>query len=82
MRNLTATLCLTIAVLLGSVGMSASANFQKGLDAARNGDFATALREWNPLAEKGGADHRTHRICTSIGRSSHEVSPHPTNLEE
>jgi hypothetical protein len=29
MRKLTATLCLTIAVLLGSVGMSAGADFQK-----------------------------------------------------
>ena len=56
MRNLTATLCLTLAVLLGSAGMSASADFQKGLTAAQSGDFATALREWKPLAEQGNAD--------------------------
>ena len=55
MRNLTATLCLTITVPLASVGMSASADFQKGLTAARNGDFATALREWTPLAQQGNA---------------------------
>ena len=55
MRNLTATLCLTLAVLLGSAGMSASADFQKGLTAAQSGDFATALREWKPLAEQGDA---------------------------
>ena len=55
MRNLTATLCLTIAVLLGSVGVSASADFEKGLTAAQSGDFATALREWKPLAEQGDA---------------------------
>ena len=55
MKNLTATLCLTIAVLLGSVGVSDSADLQKGITAARNGDFATALREWNPLAEQGNA---------------------------
>jgi hypothetical protein len=30
MRNLTATICLTIAVLLGSAGVSFSADFQKG----------------------------------------------------
>jgi len=82
MRKITATLCLTIAVLLGSAGNSASADYQKGLDAAKRGDFATALREWTPLAEQGDADHRTHRICTSIGRSSHQVSPHPTILEK
>jgi len=55
MKHLTATLCLTIAVLLGSVGMSWSADFQKGLTAAQNGDYATALREWKPLAEQGHA---------------------------
>jgi hypothetical protein len=55
MRNLTATLCLTLAVLLGSAGMSVSQDYQKGLDAAQRGDFAIALREWTPLAEQGGA---------------------------
>jgi len=55
MKKLTATLCLTLAVLLGSVGVSASADFQKGLTAARSGDFATALREWTPLAIQGNA---------------------------
>ena len=56
MRNLTITLCLMIAVLLGSVGVSASADFQKGLTAYKSGDYATALREWTPLAEQGNAD--------------------------
>jgi uncharacterized protein len=53
MRNLTATICLTVAMLLGSAGVSASADYQKGLTAAQSGDFATALREWTPLAEQG-----------------------------
>jgi TPR repeat protein len=55
MRNLIATLCLTLAVLLGSVGMSASADFQRGLSAHDRGDYATALQEWTPLAEQGHA---------------------------
>ena len=55
MRNLTATICLTITVLLGSAGVSWSADFQKGLAAVQRGDFATALREWTPLAEQGDA---------------------------
>ena len=55
MKKLTATLCLTLAVLLGSVGVSASADFQKGLTAARSSDFATALHEWTPLAIQGNA---------------------------
>jgi len=55
MKKLTAILCLTLAVLLGSLGVSWSADLQKGLDAANRGDFATALREWRPLAEQGDA---------------------------
>ena len=53
MKKLTATLCLTIAVLLGSMGMSASADFQKGFTAYFSGDYENALREWKPLAEQG-----------------------------
>ena len=34
---------------------SASGDFKKGLTAAQSGDFATALREWTPLAEQGNA---------------------------
>jgi TPR repeat protein len=59
MRNLTTTICLTIAVLLAGCGgtkMSSSGDFQKGLAAAQSGDYATALREWKPLAEKGDAN--------------------------
>ena len=55
MKNLTATLCLTLTLLLGSVSMSWSADFQKGLTAYDRGDYATALREWTPLAEQGDA---------------------------
>jgi hypothetical protein len=56
MRNLTATICLTIAVLLGNAGMGWSADFQKGYAAYKSGDYATALREWRPLARQGNAD--------------------------
>jgi S1-C subfamily serine protease len=55
MRNLTATICLTLALLLGSAGMSWSADFQKGLTSYESGDFATALSEWTPLAKQGYA---------------------------
>ena len=55
MKKLTATFCLTIAMLFGSAGLSESADFQKGLTAYVSGDYATALREWKPLAEKGHA---------------------------
>jgi TPR repeat protein len=50
-----ATLCLTLAVLLGSAGVSWSADFQKGIDAYQRGDYAAALIELTPLAEQGNA---------------------------
>ena len=56
MKKLTAILCLTLAVLLGSAGVSWSADFQKGLDAYKKKDYATALREWKPLAEQGNGE--------------------------
>ena len=53
-------LCLAIAVLLGNVGISWSADFQKGLAASKRGDYAAALREWTPLAEQGDAQAQTN----------------------
>jgi uncharacterized protein len=53
MRRLLPILCLTLAVLLGSTGMSESADFQKGADAFNRRDYATALREWKSFAEQG-----------------------------
>jgi len=52
-KNLTRTIYLTLAVLLGSMGTSWSADFNKGIAAYQSGDFATALRELRPLAEQG-----------------------------
>jgi hypothetical protein len=55
MRKLTVTLCLTFAVLFGSERMSESTDFLKGLTAYQSGDYASALREWKPLAKQGYA---------------------------
>jgi hypothetical protein len=43
MRNLTATLCLTLAVLLFSPTEGWSADYVKGYEAYHRGDYATAL---------------------------------------
>ena len=59
MRKLTTTLCLTLAVLLGSAGTVLSAEFQKGWHAYQKGNYATALREWKHLAEQGHASAQT-----------------------
>ena len=56
MKNLTRIISLTLAVFFGSVGISWGADFNKGVAAAQSGDFATALREWTPLAKQGDAD--------------------------
>ena len=53
MKDLTRTICLTLVVLLGSLVMGCGNDFEKGLAAYKSGDFATALREWRPLAEQG-----------------------------
>ena len=43
-------------MLLGSVGVSASADFKSGIDALEQGDYKTALKILNPLAEQGDAE--------------------------
>jgi len=50
-----AALVLAFTLLVTSGGVSFAQDFQKGLEAAQKGDFATALREWGPLAQQGNA---------------------------
>ena len=47
---------LSVLLSLGTISAAWSADFQKGVAAAQSGDFATALREWTPLAKQGNAD--------------------------
>ena len=44
---------LLLTLLVGNPAFSA--DFQKGMDAFDREDYATALREWKPLAEQGYA---------------------------
>ena len=53
MKRLITTLCLSISLALGSFGVGWSGDFQKGMEAYRNGDYATAVKEWTPLANQG-----------------------------
>jgi hypothetical protein len=48
---------LLLTLLMGTPAFSA--DYQKGLTAHKSGDYATALREWTPLAEQGNADAGT-----------------------
>ncbi len=56
MRRTAITLLITFAVLLGSAGVSWSADFDKGQAAFDKRDYKTALRELKPLAEQGHAE--------------------------
>ena len=49
---------LIIAFMIGIVWCSTviAADYEKGLAAAQRGEYARALKEWEPLAEKGNAD--------------------------
>ena len=62
MKNLTTTICLTIAVLFGCAGVCKSADFDKGWTAYESSDFATALREWTPQALYFLRKHETVRL--------------------
>ena len=55
MKRLITTLCLVISLAIGSFGVGLSGDFQKGVDAYDKGDYATALKEFMPLAEQGDA---------------------------
>ena len=86
MRNPITTLCLTLAVIVGSAEMSGcnsgypwsnlftstkgvSAGFWKGVNAYQNRDYATALREWEPLAKHGDAQAQNNMgFMYEIGR--------------
>ena len=50
MKRLITTLCLTVSLAFGSFGVGLSGDYQKGVDAYDKGDYATALKEFMPLA--------------------------------
>ena len=51
MNSLLVLPVLLLTLLVGNCAFSA--DFQKGLTAFQSGDYATALREWTPLAKQG-----------------------------
>jgi len=66
-------LILPVLLLTLLVGTPAfSADYKKGLTAVLSGDYATALREWKPLAKQGGAE------ASQTGRA---IYPHASHSE-
>ena len=55
MRTFLTPLALATALICGAAA-PAWADFDDGLAAALAGDYATALKEWRPLAEQGDAN--------------------------
>ena len=55
MFGLLRTTILSLALAFGA-GAALAQDFQKGFAAYDAGDYATALKEWRPLAEQGDAD--------------------------
>jgi len=49
-----ATMLLAVVVVLASA--PACTDFEAGEEANKQGDYATALKEWRPLAEQGDAE--------------------------
>ena len=58
MKHLT-TFSTLLLFLLGANSVF-GADFQKGWDASKKGDYATALKEWRPLAEQGNANAQSN----------------------
>ena len=52
-KRLVTLICLTLTALLFNTTGGESADFGKGLRSYATGDYASALREWVPLAEQG-----------------------------
>jgi len=48
-------LTISIGLLLGAAPFASAQDFNKGLEAFIADDYATALKEWKPLAEQGNA---------------------------
>ena len=56
MKQTLAMISIIGALIFGSIGALLAADFQAGVAAYQKGDYAAALREWTPLAEKSDAE--------------------------
>ena len=55
MKNTIKAFALGFSLFLATVSVCSAQDFAKGWAAAQKGDYATALREWRPLAAQGDA---------------------------
>ena len=71
--NVTFKAAVAALVLTAAFARSVAAGpLEDALDAAQRGDYATAIRLWRPLADKGEADAQyILGSCTTRGRVLH-----------
>ena len=70
MKRLITSLYLTISLALGSFGMVWSGDFQKGMEAYKKGDCATAINEWTPLAKNNPSKAQHDRLLLTFKNGS------------
>jgi TPR repeat protein len=59
MRNLIRAGTTVVVLSLGLAASAAAGPFEDGAAAYKSGDYATAIRLWQPLADQGNADAQT-----------------------
>ena len=72
MKRLITTLCLTISLACGSFGVGWSGDLQKGVEAYKKGDCATAINEWTPLAKNNHTKAQHDRLLLTF-KNGNEV---------
>ena len=55
-RSISFRFAITLVLSISGLATPAWSDFETGMDAYNHGDYATALREWRPLAEQRDAE--------------------------
>ena len=66
------TLCISISLGIVRFGMGWSGDFQKGVEAYKKGDCATAINEWTPLAKNNPTKAQHDRLLLTF-KNGNEV---------
>ena len=64
---------LTISLIFSSYSTGWSGDFQKGVEAYKKGDCATAVNEWTPLAKNNPTKAQHDRLLLTF-KNGNEVS--------
>ena len=72
MKRYILTLCLSISLALGRFGVGWSGDFQKGVEAYKKDDCATAINEWTPLAKNNHTKAQHNRLLLTF-KNGNEV---------